>query len=1075
MKSKKPTYRLQPDGGFTVGNYNFSKPFASFFPGIAGKYGIPMWVFYVNRGQAIASFGIKDKDHSILEFFPANKSWQLAPFLGFRTFIKVRSKANDLFYEPFHNGFANAGFDLSNQLTITSYDLTLRERNSSLGLETDVNYFTVPNAAYAALVRTVTIRNTGRAVKKLQLLDGLPQIVPYGTANLFLKKLGRTIEAWMNVKNLDKNVPFYKLDVDPIDRPEVIHIKAGNFYLGFHFEGNTPKIIKPIVDPETIFGAALDFSCPYQFAINRNFAYPKQQLTKNKTPAGFSLLSIGLKPGEEKTFYCVIGYMRSLETLNAALPFLTKPGYLQQKSRENRKLIETLQEDIATRSGSSEFDLYAKQTYLDNIMRGGYPVVLKTESHDSVFYLYSRKHGDLERDYNKFQIQPTYFSQGNGNYRDVNQNRRCDGWFNPEIKDENIVTFFNLLQPDGYNPLVVKGLNFIIPRPEELFKALKGLMAEKDIAHFNGCADKPFTPGEAIFCLEEHNVRLKGSYDDFLTALLSVAVAHPEAEHGEGFWTDHWTYNLDLLENYLRLYPENAGEILFKKRCFTFFDPGEVVKPRSEKYFLKNGRVLQLHSVVSDREKIEMIRSRAVHPHTVRANNGTGDIYYTTLLNKLLCILANKVSSLDPFGCGIQMEADKPNWYDALNGLPALLGSSSCETFELKRLCLIVRELAERSGIDKFSVTEEILDFLAGLGKTIQSYLESGARDKDFRYWDEANSLKENYRLKVRFGFSGRESQIALPELISLLDKAIEKIDGGLRKAFAPRDHVYYSYFINEAAEYQNLNDDRVSITRFTQKKLPFFLEPQVHALRITRDIETARKLYQSVKKSPLYDKKLKMYKVNASLAGTPEELGRCRAFTPGWLENESVWLHMEYKYLLELLYCGLYEEFYADLKNVLIPFQDPGQYGRSILENSSFLVSSAFPDKRLHGNGFVARLSGSTAEFLNIWLAMSIGKTPFFLNDAGELNLKFRPVLASWLFTKKDNAYSFNFLSRIRVTYHNPGRKNTFGKNGSRPRKILFNDKDGNPIKISSDTIPAPYAEQVRSRLITRIDIHLS
>jgi hypothetical protein len=159
----------------------------------------------------------------------------------------------------------------------------------------------------------------------------------------------------------------------------------------------------------------------------------------------------------------------------------------------------------------------------------------------------------------------------------------------------------------------------------------------------------------------------------------------------------------------------------------------------------------------------------------------------------------------------------------------------------------------------------------------------------------------------------------------------------------------------------------------------------------------------------------------------------------------------------------------------VLIPFQDPKRYGRSILENSSFLVSSAFPDERLHGNGFVARLSGSTAEFLNIWLMMNIGKTPFILNDARELNLQFRPVLASWLFTKKDNTYGFNFLSKVRVTYHNPKRKNTFGKNSCRPRRIVFRDKNNNPVEISSNTVPAPYAEQIRSRLITHIDIHLA
>jgi hypothetical protein len=36
------------------------------------------------------------------------------------------------------------------------------------------------------------------------------------------------------------------------------------------------------------------------------------------------------------------------------------------------------------------------------------------------------------------------------------------------------------------------------------------------------------------------------------------------------------------------------------------------------------------------------------------------------------------------------------------------------------------------------------------------------------------------------------------------------------------------------------------------------------------------------------------MYKVNAPVEGESHEIGRCRALTPGWLENESICLHME-------------------------------------------------------------------------------------------------------------------------------------------------------------------------------------
>src|SRR3989338_6745252 len=119
MKDKNPKYYLNSAGEFVIENYNFAKPLANFFPGIAGKYGIPMWVFYCNRGQAIASFGTKDKDHAILEFFPANKAWQFVSHQGFRTFIKVFTGKEFILYEPFNNGFINLGHDLTNRMRIT--------------------------------------------------------------------------------------------------------------------------------------------------------------------------------------------------------------------------------------------------------------------------------------------------------------------------------------------------------------------------------------------------------------------------------------------------------------------------------------------------------------------------------------------------------------------------------------------------------------------------------------------------------------------------------------------------------------------------------------------------------------------------------------------------------------------------------------------------------------------------------------------------------------------------------------------------------------------------------------------
>lgn len=1067
---KKPAYRLNSNGEFVIENYNHSKPFANFFPGIAGKYGIPMWTFYVNRAQCISSFGVKDKDHSILEFYPANKSWQTVSALGFRTFIKLGANKKPLFYEPFHNGLSNLSYKLTNRMRISSHSLAIEEENQTLGLTLKVEYFNIPNDSFAGLARIVTVKNTRKLPQEIQLIDGLPQIIPYGTNNFFLKKMSRTIEAWMQVENLENKVPYYRLAVDPADRPEVIHIKEGNFYLGFHYNKNKAEIITPIVDPQVIFGPVTDFSCPTRF-LETKLSLPKDQIAKSKTPSAFILLNAKLKPGEEKTLFVTSGNMRNIEILNSAVKKITKPGYLKNKKEENKLLIENLENNITTESASKEFNFYTKQTYLDNILRGGCPQVFKN---GATFYLYSRKHGDLERDYNKFNLQPTYFSQGNGNYRDINQNRRSDIWFNPQIKDDNLINFFNLLQTDGFNPLVIHGASFILNDKNELRNRLKKLTDAKSAEDIINFLIKPFSPGDIIFFIEENNIQLSSTYDELLEIVIASSIKNQEAEHGEGFWTDHWTYNLDLIENYLKVYPEKLEEILFNKKIFSFFDNTEVVKPRHEKYVLYNNLPRQLHSISSDHTKKELIKKRKTAAHTVRTQNGTGQIYYTNLLNKLLCLVVNKLSSLDPQGCGIEMEADKPNWYDSLNGLPALFGSSLCETFELKRLVTFVISSLRESSPDKITVTEEILGLLTGLNSLIEKYLTNQSGPRDFEYWDNSNLLKEEYRQKTKLGLSGNELEITNAELLKILNNALAKINLGLAKAKDAKKDLYYSYFINQVTEYEALGDHYIKPTKFKQIRLPLFLEGQMHALRLSGDFKKAKALHQATKKSSLFDQKLKMYKVTAPLSSMPEEIGRCRVFPPGWLENESIWLHMEYKYLLELLKNNLHEEFIEEFKNTLVAFQKPAQYGRSILENSSFIVSSAFADKNLHGNGFVARLSGSTAEFLEIWLLMNIGTKGFFLNNQNELNFLFAPLLPGWLFNK-NGTYSFTFLGKTKITYYNPKRKNTFGRNAPKINSIKFLDNQGNNVEINSNTLPSAYAEQLRSQKLTNINIYLN
>lgn len=1097
--STEPRYQLRDDGVFAIADYNSSKTFSSFFPGLAGKLGTPMWTFYVNRGQCVCSLGIEGKHKPIMEFLPANWAYNLVSTQGFRTFVKFPDQTGINFYEPFQNHPQDAHLRRTQRMLIAPAQLTLEEDNLSLGLSFRVEYFNIPQASYAGLARRLTIRNLNPEPVRLQVLDGLPLIVPYGLDDFCLKHMRRLFEAFAEVTNIDQQVPFYKLKVEPADRPDVVRITKGNFYFGF---GPDRQLVSPVYDPVKIFGGRADYLHPENFISSSLEELTSDQHYENRLPCAMGSFEATIAANRTYTYTSVIGHARSATELNELVPNIIRDGYLEEKAVENQAIVSELTQRNFICSSQRALDQYARQNFLDNVLRGGFPHTLQGRRGKAVLHLYSRKHGDLERDYNDYRLTPTPYSQGNGNFRDVNQNRRSDVWFNPEVGDGNVRQFYDLIQLDGFNPLVIKELRFAVADPSRRDEILAEYLGPQNVATVGGYLAAPFTPGDLMVFLNAQGIAVKSDPDAFIGDLLSVSAKLYGTEHAEGYWTDHWTYNLDLLENYLALYPERRRQLLFDQPEFSFYDDAHRVQPRDDRYVVWEGRCMQLEAVVLDPEKEALIRQRGLEPNKVRTGHGNGEIYHTTLFAKLLSLVANKLSSLDPEGVGVEMEAGKPGWYDALNGLPGLIGSSLNETLELKRqLLFLLAALAEPGIRDRqFSVFTELGEFIS----TLQSLLASSL--SPFEFWDRSNAARESFRASTRLGIDGTERSFSAGELSAFIEAALRQVDSGIAKAWDNDSGVIGTYFIHEVVESASLtiagaggnpvpklNHKGLPCFRalkFRQLPLPLFLEGPVHYLRCAPAAEEAARLARSVRASALFDPVLKMYKVNESLASQPMEIGRARTFSPGWFENESVWLHMEYKYMLELLRNGLYTEFYRDFQTVFVPFLDPAVYGRSILENSSFIVSSANPDPSVHGNGFVARLSGATAEFISILNLMALGPRPFELDPAGKLQLNLKPALPAWLFTTEPqtcrlsfageiqdlefppDSFSFMFLGEILVTYRNPSRKDTFGPQGAVPAVWKVTWRDGSVR--SFETLCGDIAEQIRDRRIDRLEAEL-
>jgi hypothetical protein len=1051
---------------FIIDNYNNAKAFASFLPAIAGLWGKPLWVFYVNRGQAVSSFGVKDKDGAVLEFAAANKAWRLTSLQGFRTFYKV----NGSFYEPFRNSP-----DLKTRQTmyIKPHSVRLVDSNEEAGIETEALFCTLSGENFPALLRRLTIKNISSKEMKIDCLDGLPMLHPAGTRNWMLKNMSRLAEGWFAGVNFTPDgIPYYKLPVEALDRPEIVPLHETHFYCGVVKENASSPLY--CIDPDTVFGEQMDFAYPAEFLKQESpFKVSAKFSGKNKTPSSFGYFPVSLPPGKEAVYYSMVGHCGNYKNVDKAASLL-KDGFFEAKEKESEEILNGIASCAYTESAYKQFDNYCAQNFIDNALRGGFPVTI---GGNTAYYAYSRVHGDMEREYNNFVVLDEYFSQGNGNYRDVNQNRRSDIFFNKNVGDENIHFFMNLIQVDGFNPLRVLGVRFVFETELKKRRFLDDFSRNVQHAQQPGFDEKlyeytngPLTIG-GLFNFVEDNGLVLYDKQTLLSSLLANTKKTEVAEHGEGYWSDHWHYNTDLMENYLAIFPDRFKELLLNRKDYTFYDDNYFVQPRSAKYVLFRGLPRQIHAIRNDAEKASLVSSRKKHPNVARMNYGTGEIYYTSLLGKLMCLIANKYASFDPDCVGIEMETDKPNWCDAINGLPGLFGSSSAEILELLRLVsFLVNGLREITPDTIVPLAEEVSSFLDELTRITKT-----ARD-NFEFWDKTHTVKEQFREKTRLGLSGVDENRTMENIFQTLSVFEQKllqsrerllaisVDGIVPTYF---EYTPESYRIDEGAE-----NPPIAIQSFKRKNLPLFLEGPVHYLRLCPQTRTAKEFHRKMLLSPLFDQKLKMFKTNASLADAGHDIGRITVFTAGWLENESIWLHMEYKYLLELLRNGLAEEFFNIAKTALIPFLDPSVYGRSIFENSSFLASSAHPEEEIHGRGFVARLSGATAEFISMWIALTSGLKPFSLTD-GELCFTLKPGLSADFFTEA-NTFTFSLMGGCIVVYHNNSRKNTFGPEGASVKTYRITFDDGAVEEVTGLFIRGASAHAIRDGKVKKIDVDL-
>ena len=146
-------------------------------------------------------------------------------------------------------------------------------------------------------------------------------------------------------------------------------------------------------------------------------------------------------------------------------------------------------------------------------------------------------------------------------------NRRNDVFFNKDVGEFNVKTFFSLVQADGYNPLEVRPSLFnVIEGKEDEVNAYVKENIDGDSSAIEKIVAGKFTPGQISNTIAKLGLKVKIDDGDFIAEILNDCDQNIEAGFGEGYWSDHWDYNMDLVDNYLSVFPDKINELLFEDK-----------------------------------------------------------------------------------------------------------------------------------------------------------------------------------------------------------------------------------------------------------------------------------------------------------------------------------------------------------------------------------------------------------------------------------------------------------------------------------------------------------------------------
>ena len=737
------------------------------------------WLFVASNGGLTA--GRVSPETALFPYITVDKIYDSTPHTGCKTVFRVGHDGRVQHWEPF-NSEHDGRYAIERNLykNLLGNRLLFEEINHDLGLKFSYRWVTSDEYGF---VRQVELENLAASPRRVDMIDGLQNLLPAGTPRVAQTNTSYLVDAY-KWSELDENTGLatYALFSGISDRAEPCESLRANtvFCLG--------------LDQRTLLLSANQFD-----RFRSGASLSAETHTRGVRGAYFVNAALELAPQSTSRWQIVANVEQTQAGVVALVRELESPQVVAKAIAQSiEDGSDALARIMAAADGfqkTAEESVWAHHyaNVLFNVLRGGtvdnqylisssdfrahvrlfngevyrrhrplldalpaeldYRQLLAfvTEQHDPQLHrlcleylpiTFGRRHGDPSRPWNQFAIR-LKDGRGNrlltyeGNWRDIFQNWEALLLSYPEFIENVIAKFVNASTPDGYNPYRITntGIDWEVEDPDDPWSYI-------------------------------------------------------------GYWGDHQIIYLQkLLELSHRFHPARLGELLHVP-VFCYANVPYRIKPFEA--LLADAK----NTVEYDDDLAERIEQRvaANGADSKLLTGAQGQVYQVTLLEKLLVPLLAKLGNLVVDG-GIWLNTQRPEWNDANNALVGQ-GLSMVTLCYLRRYIKFLQQLLADQP-PTVDLSSEVGDWLAQTAAALREagqYLGEAPIDARQRYrlLEALGEAASRYREAIyrQESFSGTVSQ-DLAQIEAMLDDALAAVDHSIltnRRS----DGLYHAYNLLE-------------------------------------------------------------------------------------------------------------------------------------------------------------------------------------------------------------------------------------------------------------------------------------